>query len=176
MKLPLIVLAALAVVSGLFGHLFGFGDWVRFGSPHHGGIDYTIAGTSIILSLLAMYLAWNIYVAKRWSADAISEKFGCLYDWSFHKYYIDEFYAILTKYFVDGIGKILYLIDIYIVDGIVNALARFTGMFSNLLSRGQTGQVQQYAAVFFCGVIALLAFSLFYAYKMLALMRAGGAF
>lgn len=176
MKLPLIVLATLAVVSGLFGHLFGFGDWVRFGSPHHGGIDYTIAGTSIILSLLAMYLAWNIYVAKRWSADAISEKFGCLYDWSFHKYYIDEFYAILTKYFVDGIGKILYLIDIYIVDGIVNALARFTGMFSNLLSRGQTGQVQQYAAVFFCGVIALLAFSLFYAYKMLALMRAGGAF
>lgn len=176
MKLPLIVLATLAVVSGLFGHLFGFGDWVRFGAAHHGGIDWVIAGSSTILSLMAMYFAWNIYVAKKWSADAISEKFGCLYKWSYHKYYIDEFYALLTKYFVDGTGKILYWIDVYIVDGIVNGLARFTGMFSGLLGRAQTGQVQQYAAVFFCGVIALLAFSLFYAYKMLAFMRAGGAF
>ncbi len=174
MQVPLIILAALAVVSGLWGHLAGFGDWVRFGAPVHGGIDLTIASISTVLSLAALWLAWNIYVTKRWSADAIAEKFGVLYTLSFHKYYIDEFYALLTKYLVDGVGKILYWIDIYIVDGIVNSLAYFVGFCSRFFTKAQTGQAQQYVAVFFCGVIVLVAYSLFYANKILALL--GGAF
>lgn len=174
MRVPLIILAALAVVSGLWGHLAGFGDWVRFGAPEHGGIDLTIAAVSTVLSLAALWLAWNIYVTKRWSSDAIAKKFGVLYTLSFHKYYIDEFYALLTKYLVDGVGKILYWIDIYIVDGIVNSLAYFVGFCSKLFTRAQTGQAQQYVAVFFCGVILLVAYSLFYAHKILVLL--GGAF
>ncbi len=174
MQVPLIILAALAVVSGLWGHLAGFGDWVRFGAPVHGGIDLTIASISTVLSLAALWLAWNIYVTKRWSADAIAEKFGVLYTLSFHKYYIDEFYALLTKYLVDGVGKILYWIDIYIVDGIVNSLAYFVGFCSRFFTKAQTGQAQQYVAVFFCGVIVLVAYSLFYANKILTLL--GGAF
>lgn len=174
MRVPLIILAALAVVSGLWGHLAGFGDWVRFGAPEHGGIDLTIAVVSTVLSLAALWLAWNIYVTKRWSSDAIAKKFGVLYTLSFHKYYIDEFYALLTKYLVDGVGKILYWIDIYIVDGIVNSLAYFVGFCSKLFTRAQTGQAQQYVAVFFCGVILLVAYSLFYAHKILVLL--GGAF
>ena len=174
MRVPLIILAALAVVSGLWGHLAGFGDWVRFGAPEHGGIDLTIAAVSTVLSLAALWLAWNIYVTKRWSSDAIAKKFGVLYTLSFHKYYIDEFYALLSKYLVDGVGKILYWIDIYIVDGIVNSLAYFVGFCSKLFTRAQTGQAQQYVAVFFCGVILLVAYSLFYAHKILVLL--GGAF
>lgn len=174
MRVPLIILAALAVVSGLWGHMAGFGDWVRFGAPEHGGIDLTIAAVSTVLSLAALWLAWNIYVTKRWSSDAIAKKFGVLYTLSFHKYYIDEFYALLTKYLVDGVGKILYWIDIYIVDGIVNSLAYFVGFCSKLFTRAQTGQAQQYVAVFFCGVILLVAYSLFYAHKILVLL--GGAF
>ena len=174
MRVPLIILAALAVVSGLWGHLAGFGDWVRFGAPEHGGIDLTIAAVSTVLSLAALWLAWNIYVTKRWSSDAIAKKFGVLYTLSFHKYYIDEFYALLTKYLVDGVGKILYWIDIYIVDGVVNSLAYFVGFCSRLFTKAQTGQAQQYVAVFFCGVILLVAYSLFYAHRILVLL--GGAF
>ena len=174
MRVPLIILAVLAVVSGLWGHLAGFGDWVRFGAPEHGGIDLTIAAVSTVLSLAALWLAWNIYVTKRWSSDAIAKKFGVLYTLSFHKYYIDEFYALLTKYLVDGVGKILYWIDIYIVDGVVNSLAYFVGFCSRLFTKAQTGQAQQYVAVFFCGVILLVAYSLFYAHRILVLL--GGAF
>lgn len=175
MKIPLIVLSILAVASGLWAHESGFGEWVRFGSAHSGGIDWTIAISSTLLSLLAMGLAWKIYVKKQWSADAIAERFGAFYTWSFHKYYVDEFYALLTKYFVDGIGRLLYWVDLYIVDGIVNALARITDLCGAALNRLQSGQVQQYAAVFFSGAIALLAVSLLYAYKVLAYLRMGGA-
>lgn len=175
MKLPLMVLAGLAVVSGLWAHAAGFGEWVRFGAVHKEGINWTIAISSTVLSLLAMGLAWKIYVQKQWSADAIAQKFGFLYTWSFHKYYVDEFYALFTKYFVDGIGKALYWVDIYIVDGIVNASARVTGMCGALLNQFQSGQAQQYVAVLFSGAIVLLAVSLLYAYKVLAFLRMGGA-
>ena len=174
MKIPLIILAGLAIVSGMWGQCCGFGDWVRYGAPLHEGINIMVAGTSTVLSLIALWLAWNIYVSKRWSADAISKKFGVLYTLSYHKYYIDEFYAWMTKYFVDGIGKILYWVDIYIVDGIVNGMAYFVSFCSYLFTRLQNGQVQRYAAVFFCGVILLIAYSLVYAHKVLALL--GGAF
>ena len=149
-------------------------NWDRYQVRFHGGIDLTIAAVSTVLSLAALWLAWNIYVTKRWSSDAIAKKFGVLYTLSFHKYYIDEFYALLTKYLVDGVGKILYWIDIYIVDGVVNSLAYFVGFCSRLFTKVQTGQAQQYVAVFFCGVILLVAYSLFYAHRILVLL--GGAF
>lgn len=175
MQLPLFILAGLSVVSGFLGYAFGFGEWVRFGAAQHVGINVPIAAGSTILSLLAIALAWTIYVQKRWASDAISKKFGFLYTWSFHKYYFDEFYGFFTKYFVDGIGKVFYWFDLHVVDAVVNAFARGAGVLGHLLGRMQTGQAQQYAAVFFCGVILLLAFSLFYAHKILAFIPIGGA-
>ncbi|WP_407396788.1 NADH-quinone oxidoreductase subunit L [Anaerovibrio sp.] len=162
MLFPLIVLAALAVVSGLWGHLEGFGEWVRFGHPHEAGIDMTIAVSSTILSFIAFGIAWNIYVAKRWSSDTIAEKTGILYKLSYNKFYIDEIYEALIKVFVDGVAKVFYWIDIYIVDGIVNGLAHLVGGISWILGKAQNGQAQHYSGVFICGVVILVAYSLYY--------------
>lgn len=174
MRLPLLVLAALSVVSGLWGHLAGFGEWVRFGLPVHEGIDWAIAGSSTALALIAIGIAWKVYVAKSWDADAIASKCGILYRLSFHKFYIDEIYAALIKIFVDGIARILYWIDIYIVDGIVNGLSGMVRMCSDWLSPAENGQTQSYAGVYLCGVILLLAYSVYYGAKVMAVL--GGAF
>ncbi len=170
MLVPLIVLGALAVVSGLWGHVCGFGEWVRFGAPHEAGIDMAITVSSTILSLIAFGIAYNIYVAKNWSSDAIAEKCGILYKLSYNKFYIDEIYAALIKVAVDGVAKVFYWIDIYIVDGIINGLANLVGGLSNMLSKAENGQAQHYAGFFVCGVVILVAYSLYY----LAVM--GGAF
>jgi len=162
MLVPLMVLAALAVVSGLWGHMFGFGEWVRFGAAHEAGIDMFIAVTSTILSLVAFGVAWNIYVTKKWSSDTIAEKCGILYKLSYNKFYIDEIYAALIKVFVDGVAKVFYWIDIYVVDGIINGLAGLVGGISNLLSKAEDGQAQHYAGFFVCGVVILVAYSLYY--------------
>ncbi len=176
MQLPLIVLAALAVVSGLGGYVYNFGDWVRFGPPVVEHMDWLLASTSTLLSLLAFVLAWNIYGSKRWSSDIIAKKLGIIYTITFNKYYIDEFYALLCRIFIDGIGKIMYFIDLYIIDGTVNAVSALVLLFSKLLSKFQTGQVQRYAAVFVCGVVILLLCTIMYLDKVNGVLAAGGAF
>ena len=174
MRVPLIVLAALSVVSGMWAYAAGFGEWVRFGAPVHEEMNIMIAGTSTVLAVVAMGLAWKIYVAKSWSADAIAEKLGVWYRLSFHKFYIDEIYAALIKCFVDGIAKVLYWIDVHIVDGIVNALGGLVRAASEILSPLENGQVQSYAGVYILGVIVLVAYGVYYASRLMAML--GGAF
>lgn len=174
MRVPLIVLSVLSVVSGIWAHMAGFGDWVRFGAPAHEGMNLMIAGTSTLLAVIALALAWKVYVAKSCNADALAEKWGVLYQLSFHKFYIDEIYAALIKFFVDGIAKVLYWIDVHIVDGIVNALGGLVRAVSEMLSPAENGQVQSYAGVYLFGVIVLLAYGVYYASKLMAML--GGAF
>lgn len=174
MRVPLIVLSVLSVVSGIWAHMAGFGDWVRFGAPAHESMNLMIAGTSTLLAVIALVLAWKVYVAKSWDADALAQKWGVLYQLSFHKFYIDEIYAALIKVFVDGIAKVLYWIDVHIVDGIVNALGGLVRAVSEMLSPAENGQVQSYAGVYLFGVIVLLAYGVYYASKLMALL--GGAF
>ena len=99
-------------------------------------------------------------------------RFGRLYTWSFHKYYVDEFYAFAVQYLVDGAGRVLYWLDLHVIDGIVNGLARLTLHCSRLFSRAQSGQTQQYAAVLFVGVLLLTVYGVCYAQRLWAL--AGG--
>lgn len=174
MRVPLIVLSVLSVVSGIWAHMAGFGDWVRFGGPAHEGMNLMIAGTSTLLAVIALALAWKVYVAKSWDVDALAQKWGVLYQLSFHKFYIDEIYAALIKVFVDGIAKVLYWIDVHIVDGIVNALGGLVRAVSEMLSPAENGQVQSYAGVYLFGVIVLLAYGVYYASKLMAVL--GGAF
>ena len=104
----------------------------------------------------------------------VKEKFGLLYTISFNKFYVDELYALLTKYFVDGIGKILYWIDVNIVDGFINGLAKITDFIGDVLRKTQTGQVQQYVFIFFCGALLLIVFSFVYLIKSLLAGYMGG--
>lgn len=174
MKWPLIVLAVLSVVSGLWGHVYDFEEWVRFGPVAKEEIDWMIAGTSTVLTIVAFTLAYQIYVAKRFSAYEISQRLGIFYNLSYHKYYIDEGYALFREIVVDKVGAILYWIDLHFVDGIVNGLAHFVGGVSELLSQIQNGQVQRYVTVFYIGVLVLAVYGLFYACMVLSMT--GGAF
>lgn len=174
MRAPLIILAVLSVVSGIWAYTAGFGEWVRFGAPVHEEMNIMIAGTSTVLAVVAMGLAWKIYVAKSWHADALAKKFGIWYQLSYHKFYVDEIYAALIKFFVDGIAKLLYWIDVHIVDGIVNALGGLVRAVSEILSPAENGQVQRYAGVYLFGVIILLVYGVYYASRLMAML--GGAF
>ena len=163
MRLPLLVLAALAVVSGFLGHEWGFGSWVYFGHAHAGAIDPMVAGVSTSLTLLALAIAYLVYVKKVVAADAIADRLGIFYTLSYHKYYIDEIYAALRQVFVDGCGKVFYWIDIYIVDGFVNALALAVRFMSGVLSFFESGQTQFYAAVVIFGAVLLALLGVYYA-------------
>ena len=75
---------------------------------------------------------------------------------------------------VDKIGQLALWVDTHIVDGVVHGLGRLTKGLSVLLALPQNGDTQRYVAFFYTGVIALVAYSLFFAVKILAVT--GGAF
>ena len=174
MLIALVVLGGFSVVGGWLPYQFHFGEWVRFGAAHHAGIDLVIAGVSTVLSVVAMSLAWLIYGAKKVSAAALKARFGLLYQLSYNKFYIDELYQWLNHTIVDGCGRILYWIDINVVDGIVNGLGRGTALAGRILRLSQTGQLQHYALVFFGGIIVFLLLSMTADGFIEALTRAGG--
>ncbi len=174
MRWPLVVLAVLSIISGAWGHFAGFSDWVFYGVREEEAINWTIAGSSILLSLLAMWLAYQIYVEKRWSSFQISRRLGVLYDLSFHAYYIDEIYAFIREGVVDKLGRLALWVDTHIVDGVVHGLGRLTKGVGVVLALPQNGDTQQYVALFYTGVIALVVYSLFFAVKILSVT--GGAF
>lgn len=174
MQIPLAVLSILAAFAGAAGYVGGFGDWVRFGEAMPEHMNIGLAGISTALSVAAIALAWHIYVSKKYLSDIIAQKMGFIYTVSFNKYYIDEFYAILCRIFIDGIGKIMYFIDLYIIDGIVNTMAALTVYCSRIFSKLQTGQIQTYVAIFFCGVIILLVYTIVFFTKINELAAGGG--
>lgn len=174
MRYPLVILAGLSVVSGIWGHFFGFGEWVRFGAPVHEGINFFVAFSSVVLAAAAIWLAYAIYVEKRWSAHGLAARWGIFYNLSYNKYYVDEFYAIVRYYGCFVVARILYWIDLNIIDGAINMLAKLTGAVGGTLNRAHCGSVQAYVICFYGGAILVMGYALIYAYKVLSM--AGGAF
>ncbi|MFZ5649440.1 MAG: NADH-quinone oxidoreductase subunit L [Bacillota bacterium] len=167
MTLPLVVLAALATVGGLVGTPVNnlWGQWIYFGHPVEGHVNWLILIGSVVLGLAGIYLAYTLYCADKTKAKAhaLAEKYRLFHTISYNKYYIDEIYLWFNHTLVDGSAKLFYLFDIYVVDGIiVNGVAAFTRLSGEGLRVTQTGRLQNYALVFFLGVLAvavLLAFT-----------------
>lgn len=156
MRIPLIVLGVLAVIGGYIPYVNHFGDWVRFGSASHEGLDWGIAATSTVLSMLAIFLAWYIYGSGKVSPYNLSWRFHTLYKLSLHKYYIDELYLWINHTFVDGLGRMLNWLELNFVEGIVQGAANLPVQLGNLVRQTQTGKLQRYGLIMFGAMLILV--------------------
>ncbi|MFA7626127.1 MAG: proton-conducting transporter membrane subunit, partial [Candidatus Kapaibacterium sp.] len=143
---------------------------------------YTAMGLSLLIAGLAILLAFLFYQFKKINADKVADSIKPLYLFSYNKWYIDEIYQ---KSFIGGtilLTKIMYWVDTYIIDGIVNGvsyiirvLGTFTGKFDlgvvdglvnlsggvvgfsgSILRKLQTGRVQTYLLLSVLGLIAVI--------------------
>ncbi|XEC95333.1 NADH-quinone oxidoreductase subunit L [Paenibacillus tarimensis] len=159
MTVPLVVLAALAVIAGFvelpWSGLGWLGEWLTgTEAEHHGTALVMIISTAV--GALGIYLGWLIFVKGSVSRDAVSARAPWLVRLLERKYYIDEFYHFAIVGAVRGIGRILQAFDDYVVDGIVRftgAAAVFTG---RLGTRLQNGQVQTYGLLTAIGLVVLI--------------------
>ncbi|MBE3587469.1 MAG: NADH-quinone oxidoreductase subunit L [Thermoanaerobacteraceae bacterium] len=161
MTVPLIILAVLSTVGGLVGTPWAnvWSQWIFFGHPHHGEPNYWVMIGSIVLAVLGIYLAYQLYYVdkEKVKVKELSRRFHGIYTLLYNKYYIDEIYLWFNHTIVDGAAKLFYLFDIYVVDGIiVNGLGRLTCLFGEGLRVTNTGRLQNYALVFFLGVLAVV--------------------
>ncbi len=160
MTIPLMILAFFSVIGGwaaLPEHNFAY--YVHYLSSgqefERESIDWVLAGISVLAGALGIGLAYTIYLKKSITAESIVARFPGVYKILSHKYYIDELYLWIIHNLMDGLGKLLYWFDIYIVDGIINGIALFTRGSGKVLRRTSTGQVQTYAMVFFFAIVVI---------------------
>ena len=174
MRWPMIMLILLTLVSGAWGYFGGFSVWINEGVPHHEAIDWTVAGTSTVLALIAFAAAYQIYGRHSLRSAMQARSFGFLYRVVYHKFYIDELYGYFRERLVYGTALILKWVDEKIFDNIMIGLGAYALATSDLLTESANGQAQRYVVVFYTGVLILLCYALYWAVQIIAYW--GGAF
>lgn len=172
MTLPLIVLTVITVGVGVYTTLGGFLEWGgSFGSfVTANGEDYTIhfekqvAITSTVIAILAIALATYIYKGEKQPvADRMYAAFPRLHRWAYKRFYMDEVYQFITHRIIFArVSKPIAWFDRHIVDGFFDFLAWGTHTLSYQIRNLQSGSVQQYALVFFLGILLVIFSVLFF--------------
>jgi NADH-quinone oxidoreductase subunit L len=160
MTVPLIVLAVLSIVTGYLG-IPGFLESVfatgAGESPHHAGGAVGIMILATAMGLLGIAGAYYVYVMNPRLPDQLARQWQALYQGSLNKWYVDEAYDRTvvrpTFFMADELWK---KIDVGIIDGAVNGVARAIAWGGWLLRLVQSGQMQHYALGIALGVVVIL--------------------
>jgi NADH-quinone oxidoreductase subunit L len=171
MAVPLLILAAISVVSGLVGSPLldnAFGHFITAPGAVEHELSPAIMIVSSLIAVAGILLAWVIYQKQLISAESLRQRFAGIYNLLYHKFYIDEIYAWLIAVFVDGGARVLEWIDLKIVNGAVNGVAFFTAWSGRTLRYTEDGQVQTYALYMVAGVMIILIAALCAVYTALA--------
>ncbi|OEF96787.1 NADH-quinone oxidoreductase subunit L [Desulfuribacillus alkaliarsenatis] len=162
MTIPLIVLAALALVAGFANASFWDYPLERFllagtliGPQVHA--ETWMIFLSIVIALAGIVPAYLIYGKQVIKSENIRNSFPFAYQLLRDKYYIDELYINVIVKPVVSLGKGLWAMDRHIIDGLVNVAGRSAGQAGGSLGKQHNGQVQTYGVVTVLGGIALFA-------------------
>ena len=180
MTIPLIILAALAVVGGFAGipAVLGGGNAIEHWlepvfmaastkmahvEAYGHSMEYVLMAVSVLIAVTGFYFGRKIFLANP-NADATFErKAGFLQRLLSRKYYIDEAYqaGIIDPVVNTSESFLARIVDGGIIDGSINGLAALTARVSGVLRRLQTGIIQGYATVFVFGLLLILVYVLF---------------
>jgi len=165
MVMPMVVLAILAVVSGLwnvtgdFGAFMGHGETHSFTEGFFGILTHSLPWISLVLAGLGILLAYAIYSARWLSAERIGGMFQPLYKLFLNKYWLDELYekVLVGKVLLKGFFAGLQGFDSYGVDGAVNGVASGAMATGRAIRKAHSGQLQLYGLFIGIGIIVIVA-------------------
>ncbi len=150
--------------------------------PH--AIEYLLMLASIALAAGVMAWCAHLYLRRRDRLEALVRAIRPLYVASANKYWVDELYeGVFVRGITLGASRLFWRVDLrgvdggvngsawmtvfwsklsgwfdlYVVDFLVNALARMMRFFSTLFRLAQTGFAQNYALVITTGLFLLTA-------------------
>jgi NADH-quinone oxidoreductase subunit L len=164
MVMPMVVLAVLSVISGLwnvtgaFGEFFGHGETHSFVTGFFGILAHPLPWLSLIVAGLGILLAYAMYSAKWLSAERVGNMFKPLYILFSHKYWFDELYenVIVKNFLVRGLFAGFQFFDSYGVDGAVNGVASGAIATGRAIRKAHTGQLQLYGLFIGIGILAII--------------------
>jgi NADH-quinone oxidoreductase subunit L len=169
MTVPLIILAVLSVIGGLIGSyaIFGLPNAHPFESflatvftgvatPQASiGLAWVSTGLSIGLALLGILGAWALYG----KGFRYRESSNPLYQFAFHKYYVDEaLEAVLLRPIIWSGREFSRYLEGDVLDGGSRGIGWLFRGLSGALRRLQTGYVRNYALAILVGVVLIVLY------------------
>ena len=154
MTLPLMILAAITCVAGFipFGHFVSSN-----GTAYDIHLDWSVAGTSIVVALIAIALATWMYLREEQPvADALQRTFPKLHRAAYKRFYMDELWLFVTKKIIFRcVSTPLAWFDRHVIDQFLNFLAWATNALGEEVQPLQNGRIQTYTLWFLGGIVVL---------------------
>lgn len=154
MTLPLMILAAITCVAGFipFGHFVSSN-----GTSYDIHLDWSVAGTSIVVALIAIALATWMYLREDQPvADALQRTFPKLHRAAYKRFYMDELWLFVTKKIIFRcVSAPLAWFDRHVIDQFLNFLAWATNALGEEVQPLQNGRIQTYTLWFLGGIVVL---------------------
>jgi NADH-quinone oxidoreductase subunit L len=174
MTIPLIVLAVLSVIGGWLAApgLWGGTDYFsKFLEPVFGGAqaagseaaarstELTLAGVAFFTALIGFGIAYWMYSKNTKKPAELEKSFKGVYNTLLHKYYVDELYAaVIIKPLMWISREILWQrVDVQVIDGAVNGVARGTMEAGDNVRHTQSGNTRSYAVWVVIGALVVIA-------------------
>jgi NADH-quinone oxidoreductase subunit L len=176
MTVPMIILAVLSIVGGFVGSFALFGDaslhpFTTFLNPVFTNptwtnvpitipletlpIEWVSTIISVGIALVGIFVAWVLYR----DGFYYKENTNSLYQFVFHKYYVDEFLIMVVIQPTLWIGRTANrLLESDALDGGSKSVGKLFLWASGLLRRLQTGYVRNYALAILIGVLLIVIY------------------
>ncbi len=171
MTIPLIILAVLSVAGGLINTPFRLGlehflepafEGVELAHPPQGiGLVLILAVLSVAAGAAGAVMAFFAYhrPPEAWSRFQLG--FGRIWGWWENAYRVDDAYrAMLVSPGRRLSEQAAFWLDVKVVDGAVNGVARLVKVTGQMIRPAQSGLIRQYGLWFGLGLVALLVWIL----------------
>jgi NADH-quinone oxidoreductase subunit L len=160
MTIPLIILALLSIVTGYLG-IPGFLEPMfateSGGSAHQGSGTIVIMFLATAMGLLGIAGAYYVYVLNPSLPDRWAQRWRMAYQLSLNKWYVDETYdRSIVRPTLSAATELWKHVDVTVIDGAVNGVARAIAWSGWLLRLIQSGQTQHYALGMALGAVLIL--------------------
>ncbi|MBL8992527.1 MAG: NADH-quinone oxidoreductase subunit L, partial [Spirochaetia bacterium] len=112
-------------------------------------------------SLLAIALAYGVYMAKKVQPPADGAKTGWFHRLSLNKFYVDEIYDALWVKPLHSLSALTHrLFETLVIDGFVNGVGKSSFGFGGMVRMLQTGNIGFYLLMMVLGLAGILLFTL----------------
>ncbi len=171
MTVPLMILSVFAVLSGFF-IMFGLDAMISFdvtstgfivGGGHKEGFEYfselftnPYTYLTIVLALAGIGLAYLMYAKKTINPGKFNkEGQSAIYKLLANRWFFPEFYNQVSWKLGDSVARGVNFVDRQVIDGTVNGLSGAVIGGGDVMSKMQTGHVQDYSSVVLIGISVL---------------------
>ena len=157
---PLLILAVFSILTGYLGipaFLEPVFSTQQDSAVHHGGAGLIIMIAATAMGLGGITAAYYVYVLNPDLPDRLAQRWTSLYQGSLNKWYVDQAYdrAFVRPTFTTA-SELWTRIDVNVIDGAVNGVARAIAWGAWLLRLIQSGQTQHYALAMAMGVLLIV--------------------